>query len=122
MDNSGRLFQVKPSHQLGLFLPPYSWDLQVGIAAKDGNCRSQVGGLNHAHFLQGSCSLASCSALKPLKATNKLWESYITVNKNSCLNYYAPLCHYTWALQLSSQFGKYPRSFAGSFGRSKNLG
>lgn len=59
------------------------WYLQVGIAEKDGDCRTQPRGLNPAHFLQGSLSFVISSALKPFKATNKLWESYITINKDT---------------------------------------
>lgn len=46
------------------------WYLQVGIADKDGDCRTQHGGLNSAQFLQGSLSFVNSSALKPFKATN----------------------------------------------------
>lgn len=80
MNNSGRLYQVKPSHQL---LPLSSWDLQVGTADKDGDCRSLNRRAESSSLSSGQLLKSNLLALKPFKATNKLWESYITVNKNT---------------------------------------
>lgn len=91
MDTSGRRYQVKSSHWLGLFLLNvskengvlfhYPWYLQVGISDKDRKCRTPTGG--GVTFFRAATNLQSALHLKPFKVTNKLWESSIAINKNT---------------------------------------